>query len=350
VPDDEKLDAYLAGWKKNYQDVFFMSKKRLFLPLDAVTGAATTDNNGQYRLSGAGVERIVHVSLRGGGVADAAPFIITRDGFDPKPYNEAANSQWPPELRMKGQQPILYGPDATIVAESGRTLEGVVKDQVTGKPLAGVQVGCVFARVQRPFAVSTANGQFRLEGLPQENSYRVMALPPKGSAYLRRSLSVEAALGTAPVRTEIELARGVVVSGRVIDRQTGKGVAGGIRFAPLPDNKHFGKPGFDSYKSDRSMTSAEADGRFRVATIPGRSVIMVQAQVQETLNGQPLCPYLMARPDPDHKELFKRDSDGWRFDSAGGGLEMFEDRKRRQGRGFAGRRRRGQRGVVRRTR
>src|SRR5205085_804882 len=102
---------------------------------------------------------------------------------------------------------------------------------------------------------------------------------------------------------DVELVKGVVVSGRVIDRQTGKGVQSGIRFAPLAENKNFGKPGFDSYKADRTMQSTDNEGRFRVTTIPGKSLLLVQTHGRDEVDGEQMCPYLTARPDPDYKDL-----------------------------------------------
>jgi RNA polymerase sigma factor (sigma-70 family) len=323
VPEDDKLDDYLAGWKKSWREAASTPKKRLYLPLDGIVGTAVTDKNGQFKLSGVGVERIVQVSIQGRGVAQATPYVLTRKGLDPKPYNEAALAALaalPPEFRRKGQQPVLYGPEASLVIEAGKAIEGVVKDQATGKPMAGVRVGAIVGFGDGAYGVTAADGHYRLQGLPQEKQYQILAEPPEGSAYLRRWGSAEAPPGTGTVRIDIELVKGVVVSGRVVDRQTGQGVDGGIRFAPLPENKHFGKPGFDNYKSDRTMQTVDRDGRFRVATIPGKSLVMVQTHGRIKVDGEDVCPYLTARPDPDYKGLFTHDAedDSWRFTSAGG--------------------------------
>src|SRR5206468_2983262 len=96
-------------------------------------------------------------------------------------------------------------------------------------------------------------------------TYGIHAMPSKESTLLARSVNTDATEGLAPILLDIDLARGIVVTGRIIDKVTGKGVRGGIRFAPLPENKFFGKkPGYDSYKFERLMTGSEADGRFRL--------------------------------------------------------------------------------------
>jgi hypothetical protein len=148
----------------------------------------------------------------------------------------------------------------------------------------------------------------------------VFADPPDGGPYLRRWGAAEAPPGTGAVRIDIELVKGIVVSGRVIDRQTGHGVQAGIRFAPLTENKYFGKPGFDNYKTDRTMQEVDKEGRFRVVTIPGKSLVMIQTHGRTKVDGDDVCPYLMARPDPAYQELFKYDADDdtWIFTSANG--------------------------------
>jgi hypothetical protein len=149
----------------------------------------------------------------------------------------------------------------------------------------------------------------------------VTVLPPKDSTYLRRIGHAADSEGYTPVRLDVELARGALVTGRVVDRQTGQGVEAGVRFAPLPENQFFSsRPGFDNYRSDRTMESTDKEGRFRLLTIPGTALVMAQAHSGEKLQGQHLSPYRRATPDPNHKELFKydEDDDTWSITTAAG--------------------------------
>jgi hypothetical protein len=113
---------------------------------------------------------------------------------------------------------------------------------------------------------------------------------------------------------------GVMVTGRVVDKQTGNGVVAGVRFAPLPNNDFAGKPGYDGYKSDRTMQPTDAEGRFRVSTIPGKSLLLVRAFGGESVGDTELCPYTDAVPDPDYRDLFQyvKGENGWVFASGGG--------------------------------
>src|SRR5262249_3055135 len=110
-----------------------------------------------------------------------------------------------------------------------------------------------------------------------------------------------------PIKQDIELAHGVVVTGRILDKSTGKGVQGGVRFAPLPDNKFFGKkPGYDGYRRDRTMIGSDAEGNFRIVIIPGPGVLMAQVWGGgEKLDGQTLKPFRAAEFDAEDAKLVK---------------------------------------------
>ena len=116
-----------------------------------------------------------------------------------------------------------------------------------------------------------ADGAYRLDGLPAiDGEYRLSVMPPQDSAYLHRRADIPSAPGYAPLRHDFALVKGATVTGRVTDAETGRGVQAGVRLAPLPENTYFGtKPGFDRYRTDRTMETTDADGRFRVVTIPG---------------------------------------------------------------------------------
>jgi hypothetical protein len=80
----------------------------------------------------------------------------------------------------------------------------------------------------------------------------------------------------------------------VTDKATGKGVRAGLRFAPLPDNKFFGRPGYDSYRHEVLMHPSDADGRFRLVVIPGPGVLMAQVHGEQP---EGVNPYKVAEFD-----------------------------------------------------
>jgi RNA polymerase sigma factor (sigma-70 family) len=327
APADDKLDKFLSGWQKNIRDTLSMCEKRMFGPLDGITGGVTTDKDGRFTLRGAGAERMVRVNVSGGGVARSTPYVITRPGFDPKPYNDVLLKKEYEDLRVLNRFLGLYPPTLTFVAEAGKTIEGVIKDAASGKPLTCYRVSAYTGWDDGVTAMSDANGKYRLDGIPKNaRGYHVSVLPPKNTGYMNRTANAADTGGYTPVHLDIELTKGAVVTGRVVDKQTGKGVQAGIRFAPLPDNRFFGsKPGFDNYRHDHTMQSTNKDGRFRLSTIPGKALLTVQVHEGEKFNGQHLSPYRRAVPDPDQKDLFNydKDDDTWTISTANSGIEFL---------------------------
>jgi RNA polymerase sigma factor (sigma-70 family) len=327
VPVEGKLDDYLAGWKKNIRDTLATPRKRLYLPPTPILGGTTTDREGRFTVRGAGAERIVHLQLAGGGIARSVPYVITRPGFDPKPYNEILLQKRYESLRILNRFLGLYPPKMTFVAEPGKTIEGVVNDGTTGKPVSGCMVSVLTGFGEAVVTTSDAEGKYRLEGVPKNpKGYQVSINPPRGSAYLRAPTRAKDSEGYGKVYLDIALEKGAIVTGRVIDKQTGKGLKAGVRFAPLPGNKFFGKkPAYSGYTSDRTMRGTDPDGTFRLVTIPGKSLVMAQVHTDLTFHGQYLNPYRRAVPDPEHKELFTYDADddSWRITTAGNSLEFL---------------------------
>jgi RNA polymerase sigma factor (sigma-70 family) len=325
VPADEDLGAYLRGWSGMLHDALATPKKRLYVPLGI--GGATTDGDGRFAIHGCGAERIVEVTFFGGSIARTMPYVITRPGFNPKPYNDELLKEQNSTLRVLNRFPGLYPPSLTFVAEAGKTVEGVIGDAVTGKPVPGCRLYAHAGYGDVIRVLCDADGKYVLRGLAKNaGGYHLSVTPPSGAGYLNRTTQAPDTAGYAPVRLDIALAKGTTVSGRVVEKQTGKGVHAGIRFAPLPGNRFFGsKTGFDNYHFDRTTTATDKAGRFRLVTVPGKALVLAQVHEREKWNGERLCPYRRAVPDPDHKELFKYDPDidSWLTTSVDNSLEFL---------------------------
>jgi hypothetical protein len=158
--------------------------------------------------------------------------------------------------------------------------------------------------------------------------YLLSAEPPENSAWLRQGARFAETEGLQPLTADFTVARGVVVTGRVIDKSTGKGEQSGLRFAPLPDNTYFDKPGYDSYRYERLTTTTDAQGRFRIVVPPGPGVLMVQAWAGDKTNGgQAINPYRKAEFDAEDRKHIPvtNTGDGDRyFTAAGNSLEFLD--------------------------
>jgi RNA polymerase sigma factor (sigma-70 family) len=299
---DERLDGFLAAWPRGWQSSPQQVLKRAYGPLDRALPAVRTGADGRFRITGVGVERVALLDVAGPGIARASVWVAARPGLDVRPLNRAAVAAVPAELRDE-TDPQLYGPAFDYVAAPGKTIEGMVRDAATGRPLAGVTVDTEAAYNAHVAAVTDAEGRYRLAGVPKQRTYLVGAEPPDGSPYVRAGARPDDTPGLQPVRADLTLARGVVVTGRLTDRATGRPVPGGLRYAPLPENTFFGKPGHDSYKYERLTTPVEADGRFRIVVIPGPGVLMAQAhQTEGAPGGLRINPFRQAEFTPEERK------------------------------------------------
>jgi hypothetical protein len=248
--------------------------------------------------------------LRGSGIAQEVLYVVNRAGFDAAPVNKAVLDRIPAELRHPGRPPLLYGPKITYVVPASRRIGGIVRDAHSGKPVAGytihVGVGYGFGIT----SVSDKQGRYQLNGVPKVKQYLLSAEPPTGSSWLRSGARINDTEGVQPLSVDFTVAHGILVSGRVLDKTTRKGVKGSVRFVPLPSNKFADKPGYDSYKYERLSTPLDSTGRFKLTVVPGPGVLMAQAYSDDKVNGQAVNPYKHAVFDAKDREYVQVTENG----------------------------------------
>ncbi len=254
--------------------------------------------------------------------------VINRAGFDPAPLNKIVQESVPEAVRLPGQPPVLYGPTLDYVAAAPRLIEGTVREAGSGKPLASITVWSSIGsgNDDRCTAVTDKQGRYRLTGLPKMKEVLLHAWADKESNWLPGGARVRDQAGLEPIQADLTMVRGVAVSGRVIDRATGKPVPSAIRSVPLPNNKFFGKPGYDAYNYSGAAASFDYEGRFRLVVLPGPVVLIAQAT--PTMNekeGRLFNPYKMADFDSKDRERVRvlAGIDGDRYFFAAGGSTEF---------------------------
>ena len=188
---------------------------------------------------------------------------------------------------------------AERVAGPSRPIEGIVRNIDTRKPLAGIMVlgeqelllGEFRNSVTR---ITDAQGHYRLEGLPRGREGHVVALAPvdfpraakrdatlkvprdEDLPYVWARVEVGNRAGMGTLKLDINLKRGVWVTGRVIEADTGKPVYAISRVRAFVDNPHL-----DSYPAFRGARMnphfARRDGAFRFVALPGPGVLAARA-------------------------------------------------------------------------
>lgn len=290
---DENLDPFLKRWKEQpWADELGM--KRLDGPTVDILPHTHTDKHGRFRIAGVGRERVAVLSLEGESVALANIHVVTRPGFEPAPINQAASR----EMQRMGLPPAsrLYGPNFVYASPPPVVIEGTVRESGTGRPVAGVHVhGHVNFSSRSAHAVSDEQGRYRLVGLPKTSYYSVYAWGEEKGPWLPCARSVADKGGLEPMRLNIDLVRGVVVKGRVLERATGTGVRATMHVIPLAGYK-FAEAAPDYFPLNRYIESMPDDGSFRVVTVPGSSVLTAQcSSAGQFYADQRLNPYRIAR-------------------------------------------------------
>ncbi|HEY7312762.1 MAG TPA: sigma-70 family RNA polymerase sigma factor [Gemmataceae bacterium] len=293
----ERLDDFLRVFQKETKHFDEGTGARsLRLPLDDVLPIKPTDKDGRFEINGIGVERLAGIEVKGTAIAPNVILVVTRADFDAKAFRKGA-------FRRDGDQvPPLFGPSfehvvAARAVEKTRAIEGTVREAGNGKAVVGATVTAAGAS-----AVTDARGRYRLVEIRKLSEYVVYITAPKEMPLIGCSVRVKAAdtSGAEPMKVDAELMRGVVVTGRVYDKATGKGVRSSISYAALRENKTPKAEGLTLY------TFADEYGRFRLVTVPGPGVVL--ASVPGTLlkiEGVPIYPYKPAAFDAADRTRIK---------------------------------------------
>ena len=241
---------------------------------------AATGPDGRFRLHGVGRERIAALIVSGPNIATEEIFAMTRTG----PAVKTAD-------RGPGEKSLTFhAARLEHVANPTRPIEGVIADKDTGTPLAGVKVeGMVFddnSSIAAPGVGTTtdAEGRYRLLGLGQAARYRLFVKPAPDRPYIPASIVVDAGpIAPSAVTHDVALKRGVLVRGRITDKVTGRPVERAVIWPyTFIDNPRVAEyPGYRS--SERQFVRSDAEGRFAIATLPGRGLIAAQADFDSYL-------------------------------------------------------------------
>jgi hypothetical protein len=126
--------------------------------------------------------------------------------------------------------------------------------------------------------------------------------------------------GYAPVTIDLRVRKGVVVTGRIIDKGTGKPVAGwALIGVPAGNTSVKDYPEFNS-SAWFPMQQTDDKGRFRVVAIPGPVLLFGQP------NNADYMKYKPPVADPKYPQFFKTFGDHTAYIMAGGAISPLQGR------------------------
>ncbi|HQU43061.1 MAG TPA: carboxypeptidase-like regulatory domain-containing protein, partial [Pirellulales bacterium] len=274
LPKQGKLDDWLAAIGRGESRWTARRYMDDDLPeCDSFSPRTVTDGDGQFRLTGLGAERVVHLSLSGPDTGYSRVLIVTRR-LPPVATDQSTS---------RDRREAVYGAHFQFVAPPTRTIEGVVRAADTGVPMAGVAIesdqfaGMNVSSDRALRTVTDDAGRYRLTGMPKGKGNRVVAVPNDDQPYLMRELDVADEPGLAPVQVDFALHRGLWITGRITDRATGKPLVARVHYLPFRTNEfarrrpEFAETGNGHGNQQRYVSGA--DGRYRLLGLPGRAIV-----------------------------------------------------------------------------
>ena len=245
--------------------------------------AARTGPDGRFRLNGVGRDRLVTLVIDGESIEQAYAMVFTASDPAYKPLLQ------PPDETDYKRQP-LFGPRFDLVVGPGRTIEGVIRDGETGRPLGGTTLKSW--ETEGP-TTSDAQGRFRLTGQPTKKEHHIQVVAD-AETYVKVVKVIADPRGLEPIRADITMRRGVTVDGRVTDRASGRAVKSVVRYYPFRDNPHLDQypdaSFFDNADFDETEFTTDDNGRFRAVVLPGGGILAVQTPDPNYLTAAPLAP------------------------------------------------------------
>ena len=278
----QAVDRWLADASKPAdkgkpaQSRWFPSQSQLPGIEPAVSTSVTTDSDGRFNLKGLGRDRLASLDIRGPSIAFRHVNIVTRRM---KRLEEPDSDGLP--LFDRG----FYGADGTIVVEPSQPVEGVVRDADTKAPIAGAivtaaQLAGFLSDIEGLISsVTDVDGHYSLIGLPKRSGHKLSVYPPLDRPYfITGFVKIPAERGLETIAFDINLKRGIWITGRVKDMQTGAPIQAAVHYYPFLSNALAeGYPNFRANSTSLYWTGnryrTDVNGRFRVVGLPGQGIV-----------------------------------------------------------------------------
>ncbi|MHC5539468.1 carboxypeptidase-like regulatory domain-containing protein, partial [Singulisphaera rosea] len=273
------LDA-LKAREGPADDLMYKYMKRVYLFDRYPSQSVKTDAQGRFRLPGLGRDRLAIVKIEASTIRPLEIKVVTRRLAPFQAMNH-------PQVPQFGSI-TYYGASLQLAASPTRPIQGIVRDQSTGRPIAGASIQSTKLADREVWndgsasTTSDAEGRYRLTGMPRGAGNVIIVGTPAGPPYLPVQLEVQNPPGLDPIALDVELTKGVGIEGQVLDLRTRKPVGAWVAYHAAADNKNLDtSPGFKANAVSNSpllRVMTPPDGRFKLVGLPGRGALVVESQ------------------------------------------------------------------------
>ena len=125
-----------------------------------------------------------------------------------------------------------------------------------------------------------SDGRYTLTGMPKGTGKQIIAVPNDEQSYLMRTFDVPNPMGMEPIELDLEMTRGVWISGKIIDTSTGKPLKdkeGLVYYFPYFSNSFAqAAPEFDengNFYGYQQRYKLAADGSYKLVGLPGKAIV-----------------------------------------------------------------------------
>jgi RNA polymerase sigma factor (sigma-70 family) len=275
------LDALLATGEMDYEIVTDWCRDPTWLGRH---GTWTTDINGRFEIRGIGRDQMVGLGIDGPGLAHLSLCAMARvSRAIPKPRPRPTGTSPDMAYYDSPPPPLLVGASFEHIAGPSKPIVGIVRAKGTAQPAPGVPVTGIEPVTHTWIGTKTdQQGRFQLLGLPKAGVFQVRVDPRTGfDPFLAVATAVTDTAGLKPIEMTIDIPRGVIIKGRLIDSTTGRIVrAKKVLYYKLPTNPNEGYT--------EAAHGGVSDPGFKMTVPPGEGFIYANVREQES-------PYVRAR-------------------------------------------------------
>jgi hypothetical protein len=264
----------------------------------------TTDHDGWFRLVGIGRERVVSLEVSGPTMQTSGIRVMTRLGFQASPTRFERPKLPLADSPSRGVGPTIYPARFEHAVGPTKPIDGVVRDQATGRPLPGAVILPVAVYMRDGnhegwggtlggSATADAQGRFRLVGAPKSRDLGVLVFPPEGQPYLERMEHIGDTSGLAPIVHDVSLTRGIPVRGRLIDQVSRRPVRGVVHYFLLQENPRYNEL---RWSLPVCQVPTDDDGAFSIVALDGPGLLAASAHSDRFTKGVGVDRFKLAKP------------------------------------------------------